>query len=151
MNIREFRLRDLEPCAALFIEVFNQEPWNDRWSAEKAEIYLKDFTATPGFIGIVAEDNENNLVGLMFGCRRQWWSGDEFWINEMCVDRSLQQSGIGSAMLRYLESTLACKGIENMVLLTNRGIPAEDFYRKNGFGEISRIIFLDKGIGAESK
>ncbi|MNJ43989.1 Acetyltransferase (GNAT) family protein [compost metagenome] len=69
----------------------------------------------------------------------------------MCVDRSLQQSGIGSAMLRYLESTLVRKGIENMVLLTNRGIPAEDFYRKNGFGEISRIIFLDKGIGAESK
>lgn len=144
MSIREFHFKDLERCTALFVDVFSQEPWNDRWPVEKAGNYLSDFTATPGFIGVVAEDNKNNIIGIIFGCRRQWWSGDEFWINEMCVDRSCQQSGIGSAMLRYLENILTNEGIGSMVLLTNRGVPAEGFYHKNGFGEISKVVFLAK-------
>jgi aminoglycoside 6'-N-acetyltransferase I len=146
MQIREFNINDLDPCITLFMNVFCNEPWNDRWSAEQAKDYLYDFVQTPGFIGIVADDINEELIGLLLGSRKKWWSGDELFINEMCVDPNHQSLGVGSAMFRYLEDTLPGIGIESLVLLTDRGVPAEAFYHKNGFEEVSRIVFLAKHI-----
>lgn len=143
MNIRKYSSHDFEQCIHLFIEVFNNEPWNDKWSRVKAESYLHDYIHTPGFKGVIAEEHEV-IHGFIFGVSKRWWSADEFFINEMCVKSSQQRSGIGTSMLNYLAEELKSEGIENMTLLTNRDIPAEQFYKKNGFEEIERIIFLSK-------
>lgn len=145
MKIRQFESNDLNSCCNLLIHVFNQEPWNDKWSNEGAEQYLLDYIHTPGFKGIVAED-ENGLKGFIFGFRKRWWKADEFFINEMCVNINEQRSGVGTKLIKYLESRLISEGVENITLLTNRGIPAEEFYKKNGFNIVDRIIFLYKKI-----
>lgn len=49
-------------------------------------------------------------------------------------------------MLNYLEIQLKEKTVESMTLLTNRNIPAEHFYKNNGFDEIERLVFLYKEI-----
>lgn len=146
MNIRKFNNNDLEKCLVLFIDVFGSEPWNDKWTKERARSYLSDFIATPGFIGIVAESNNSEMIGMILGSRRQWWSGDEYFINEMCVAHHSQNTGVGSAMFKLLEETLSSKGIKDIALLTDRGVPAEEFYRKNGFNEVERIMFLAKSM-----
>lgn len=144
--IRPFVERnDLKTCITLMINVFNNEPWNDNWTYEGAEKYLLDYIATPGFKGIVA-DEDNKIKGFIFGFRKRWWQADEFYINEMCVQISEQRNGIGTKLIKYLEDSLVAEGIENITLLTDRGIPAEEFYKKNGFSEIERIIFLHKQI-----
>lgn len=136
---------DLLKCTETFIEVFNQEPWNDNWSPEKAGRYLLDFYRTPGFIGILAMEGEE-VLGFLFGVQRIWWSGDEFFIHEMCVRGGQQKRGIGKALLKRLENELEVRSITHLSLLTDRGIPAEGFYKKNGFAEIERLVFLSKGI-----
>lgn len=145
MSVRLFSKVDLEKCVFLFIDVFSKDPWNDRWSYEGARDYLSDIVETPGFIGVIAE-KENNIVGFMFGHRKRWWKGHEYFIHEMCVDSNSQRVGIGTEIMNYLERLLPDKGISNIVLLTNRGIPAEKFYHKKDFREISRIVFLAKHI-----
>lgn len=145
MEFRSFETNDLLRCTHTFINVFNQEPWNDEWSAETAFQYLLDYTNTSGFIGIVAEEGKE-IIGFIFGVRKPWWSGDEFFINEMCVSAEKQKTGVGSKLMKFLEEKLKMDGIENITLLTDRGIPAEIFYKKNGFTEIDRIMFLNKNI-----
>lgn len=146
MKIRPFiESKDLSSCISLLINVFNHEPWNDKWSIESAEKYLQDYIQTPGFKGFIAEE-ESELKGFIFGFRKRWWEGDEFFVNEMCVQIKEQRSGIGTKLLKYLESSLLSEGIENITLLTNRGIPAEEFYEKNGFNVVNRLIFLHKRI-----
>lgn len=132
-------------CAETFMDVFNKEPWNDEWILENAKHYLLNFYHTPGFMGILAVEGEE-VIGFMFGIHRVWWSGDEFFINEMCVKAKQQKKGIGKALLNHLMKELEASTVTNISLLTDRGIPAEEFYKKNGFEEIERLVFLSRDI-----
>ena len=144
MEFKLFQETDLVKCTETFIKVFNDEPWNDEWTIPKAHKYLLDFYQTPGFLGVIAIENEE-VIGFIMGVQRKWWSGDEFYIHEMCVDSEHQNRGIGKALLDYLINSLENK-ISNITLLTDRGIPAEAFYKKNGFEEIERLVFLSKNL-----
>lgn len=73
MIVRPYEAADLHKCTVLFIDVFNQAPWNDQWNPETAEQYLDDFTLSPGFRGFVAEDGEQ-IRGFAVGVCRRWWS-----------------------------------------------------------------------------
>lgn len=145
MEIKVVEESDLLTCTDVFIEVFNGEPWNDEWQPEKAKQYVLDFYHTPGFMGLVATEGEET-TGFLFGVHRVWWSGDEFFINEMCVKGNRQKQGIGKALLDRLLEELNTRKITHLSLLTDRGIPAEDFYKKNGFTEVERLVFLSRGI-----
>ena len=145
MNARPYRHADLDKCVGLFIHVFNAEPWNDNWLRNDAAQYLNAYVRSPGFIGIVAEDG-SEIKGFVFGIRKKWWSGDECFVQEMCVRQEAQRSGIGTELLKELERTLRDEEIARMTLLTSRGIPAEAFYRKNGFKGIDSLIFMTKSI-----
>lgn len=145
MELRLFERNDLLKCMDTFISVFNQEPWNDEWSTETANLYLMDFTNTPGFIGVVAVEGEE-VIGFVLGVRKQWWSGEEFFINELCVTIEKQKTGVGSSLMNFLMQTLESSGISNITLLTDRGAPAEAFYKKFGFTEIDRLVFMNKNL-----
>ncbi|WP_433946724.1 GNAT family N-acetyltransferase [Paenibacillus sp. SN-8-1] len=145
MKFRNFSEADFRLCVDLFISVFNQEPWNDEWSREYAEQYLNDYIKASGFRGYIAED-EAGIKGFIVGVRKRWWSGDEFFINEMCVETNCQRSGIGSQLINYVQENMKSEGIARITLLTNRGIAAEHFYKKNGFIEIERLIFMNKEL-----
>ncbi|MGN7478279.1 GNAT family N-acetyltransferase [Solibacillus silvestris] len=145
MKLRNVEERDLMNCTKIFMEVFNAEPWNDEWTDGIALQYLTDFYGTPNFLGIAAVENEE-VLGFIFGVQRKWYSGDEYFIHEMCVDSKRQSEGIGKMMLQELEKHLQAKSIDNIALLTNRNIPAEQFYKNNGFEEIERLVFLHKEI-----
>ncbi|MEO4052819.1 GNAT family N-acetyltransferase [Solibacillus sp. CAU 1738] len=145
MELKILVENDLTKCTSTFIEVFNDEPWNDEWTFTKAKKYLLDFYNTPGFLGVLAVENEE-IIGFIFGVHRIWWSGDEFFINEMCVKLQHQNKGIGRLLLNHLITELDNSNISNITLLTDRGIPAEEFYKKSGFEEIERLIFLSKNI-----
>ncbi|MMZ58981.1 putative acetyltransferase [compost metagenome] len=64
----------------------------------------------------------------------------------MCVRIKEQKTGVGTALMRYLMKKLDSAGISNITLLTDRGKPAEAFYKKIGFTEIDRLVFLNKNI-----
>ncbi|WP_308637191.1 GNAT family N-acetyltransferase [Paenibacillus silvisoli] len=141
--IRAYEPGDIVRYAELFVDVFNREPWYDEWTLERAARYLNDFADTPGFKGIAAEQ-DGVIHGFIVGVTRRWWSGDEFYVHEMCVRPDEQRSGIGSHLMERLEQELRAEGTHNLALLTDRGTPAERFYKKNGFEEISRLAFVAK-------
>ena len=144
MDFKLLEESDLIKCVETFINVFNDEPWNDEWTFTIAQKYLLDFYNTPGFLGVVAVEN-NEVIGFILGVHRTWWRGNEFYIHEMCVKSQRQNKGIGKLLLNHLINSFG-DNISNVTLLTNRGIPAEVFYKKNGFEEIERLIFLRKKI-----
>lgn len=145
MEINLFAENDFQNCIITFMEVFNGEPWNDQWVESRAERYLMDFVRTPGFIGIVATEGEE-VIGFLFGAKRAWWSGDEFFIYEMCVKAAVQNQGVGKALLKSLHEKLEAEKVASVSLLTDRGIPAEAFYKNNGFEEIERLVYLSREV-----
>lgn len=144
--IRPFSPSDLSDCAALFVEVFSQPPWNDRWpSQERAREYLASVVGMPGFRGYVAHHG-NRVLGACLGHLKPWWSGPEFFIDEMYVAPNAQRRGIGGELLAAAEQDLRARGVRRLVLLTARGFGAEAFYRRNGFAVNPRIVLLTKEL-----
>ncbi len=148
--LRALERGDLDRCTGLFVRVFSQPPWNDRWpSFEAARQYLEDYMGTPGFQGIVALDGEQP-VAFLFGHRRRWWQGLEFYIDEFGVDPRRQGKGIGTMVIDYLKRELLQEGIGAITLLTDKDAPATAFYAKHGFVAHTRTVFMSLRLEGES-
>lgn len=144
-TFRRFATADLDACVSLFLSVFTAPPWQDGWaSSDQARSYLLEYVRNPAFQGWVAEDG-GRLVGLCLGHLRSWWMGKELYVDEMCVERSLHRSGVGSALLQHVKAELRAQSVKAITLLTDRGTPAEAFYVKNGFERHDRMVFMACG------
>ena len=72
--------------------------------------------------------------------------GTEYWIEEFDILPQWQGKGKGGEFLRRIQGHLAERGIHQMVLLTERGVPAYGFYMKNGFQEVEgQVLFAWEG------
>ena len=59
--------------------------------------------------------------------------GKEFFVDEFFVETGRQGNGIGTKTVDFLVDILREEGYVRLTLLTNKNIPAETFYLKNGF------------------
>lgn len=131
--LKKFTYKDIAKCAELFKEVFSSYPWYDKWvSLNQAKNYIVELVENPVFEGFVAYEN-SQIVAVCFGHKRSWWMGKEFFIDEFYVRNECQGNGIGTKLLNYVKKSLSEEDYGRLVLLTNKGIPAEEFYIKNGF------------------
>lgn len=121
----------LAPAVELYVDVFNAEPWNDRWTPTSAGRRLADLQSTPGFEGAALLD-DTTLVAFVGGYRQRWWDdSDHFYVAELAVRRRAQRTGHGT---RLLTSFLAgLDGVTTCYLLTATDGPAAAFYRTLGF------------------
>ncbi|MCD5002146.1 GNAT family N-acetyltransferase [Enterococcus saccharolyticus] len=142
MEFRQLMKSDLSACAKVFIEVFNDEPWNDQWSFEQAVNYLRQQYQTPFFLGVLAIEKEE-IIGFIYGNKRIWWEGNEFYIHEFGVKKQWRGQGVGAALLDSLEKSVP-EDVTSFSLLTDRGTDAEVFYQNKGFRQIDRLVFYHK-------
>ncbi|MEW8956809.1 GNAT family N-acetyltransferase [Clostridium sp.] len=139
---RKMRTEDLNSCAELMIKVYNGAPWFDQWeSVEQSSKYLKEFMDNPAFRGFVIE-KEDIIVGACFGHKRSWFSGDECFVNEYFIDNDYQSIGLGSKLMNFVKLSLKEENIIYITLLTERNIPAKDFYEKQGLKIKEENIFM---------
>jgi aminoglycoside 6'-N-acetyltransferase I len=133
LNVRKFTLEDMDKCAELFRKVFRADPWYDEWvSFDQARDYLDELVENPVFEGFVVSIG-SDVAAVCLGHKRSWWMGKEFFVDEFFVENERQGNGIGTSLLDYVTNSLADEGYTRLTLLTNKEIPAEDFYLKNGF------------------
>ena len=133
LEIRKFRLDDTDNCTKLFKDVFSDYPWYDNWvSFKQARKYLIELIENPAFEGFVVYE-DSDIVAACFGHKRSWWMGKEFFIDEFYVSNLKQGNGVGTKLLNHVKESLIQEDYSRLILLTNKEIPAEDFYIKNGF------------------
>lgn len=141
-----YKISDMELCriteyAELFVSVFNSEPWNDSWTKETALIRIENMMRTNTFIG-KAIYFEDNLKGIIWGQKEQYYNGMHFQIQEFCVKTAEQNKGYGSALLQALENELSEIGIVNIYLITSKGEKTEDYYSRRGFVTFDQMILM---------
>ena len=141
INIKKENISEL---AAVFTDVFTNEPWNYTWlSGENVRRYLGDLAATPKFLGF-AYKSGNPAAGACFGIVNDYFSAPAYEIKEIYVARKTQRAGVGSAMLKLIEAELSKIGISAVTLFTQRKIPAYDFYIKNGYRVSDDAVYFSK-------
>ncbi|HMK53245.1 MAG TPA: GNAT family N-acetyltransferase [Methanobacteriaceae archaeon] len=145
IDIRRFTLEDLDECVDLFKKVFSADPWYDKWiSKDQTRNYLNELIENPVFEGFVACE-DSDIVAVCFGHRRSWWMGKSFFVDEFFVENKRQGNGIGTKLLDCVVNSLAEEKYTCLTLLTNKNIPAETFYLKNGFyNNLQRTVMVKK-------
>lgn len=147
LDFKRFSQEDLDECSELFKKVFTADPWYDEWvSFYQTRNYLKELSDNPVFEGLVARQ-DSKMVAVCMGHQRSWWMGKEFVVDEFFVENERQGNGIGTRTLDLLADNLFNEGYTRLILLTNREIPAERFYLKNGFYNNEKRTVMVKELG----
>jgi aminoglycoside 6'-N-acetyltransferase I len=132
----------LKECSMLSTKVYNNAPWNDRWTDELSYERFLDYYKTPKFFGLIVYLNEI-LTGAVLGNVEKYFSGDYFFLKEMFVDNTKQRSGIGTELLSDLKILLAEKNINSIILFTAKNMFPYNFYKKSGFKDIDTMCMMD--------
>lgn len=125
--------KNFEQIKELFYAVFTKEPWNDDWSdEEQLRLYIGDMIGNKNSLtyGLM---EEGKLVGVSMGEIRHWYSGTEYYINELCILTSVQKKGYGTMFVNKIMEHAKAMGIDHIFLQTERHVPAFEFYKKQGF------------------
>jgi aminoglycoside 6'-N-acetyltransferase I len=144
LQIKELSSNYLEECVDLAIATFTKEPWNDVYeSRDQVVTFYKNHLKNNYFLGYVAL-LEGKVVALSVGMKKPWIKGMEYYIDEFCVDYNLQGKGIGSLFLNSIADDIEKKGLNAIMLNTEKGYPSEAFYIKNGFTIEKELIILTR-------
>jgi GNAT superfamily N-acetyltransferase len=121
-QVRLLRDKELEEAAIIYTNVFSGSRWNEPWSRNTAYARLYDISKTPGYIGIGYFHSENNkLIGFIVGNEEQWANYKTFYLNEICVLTSIQQTGVGTSLLTFLKELLVQRKVKEAYVSTERG------------------------------
>lgn len=146
MEIKKLNVQNIEEIKFVINESFSQPPWNDDWSDEKQfHLYILDLIDNKNSLSLGLYDNEV-LIAVSLGRIKHWYEGTEYWIDDLAVLPQFQGLGYGSNFIKQMEDYLKQQNISAIVLRTQKGIPAYDFYVKNGFSEKSENVYFDKKL-----
>ena len=151
MNLEKYCFKRLDESYAdsiteLFVSVFTREPWNDDWSDKsQLQLYIHDLIGQNNSLTFGLYDGAE-LIGISMGHIRHWYSGTEYFIDELCISTEKQGKGAGTLFVENIEK--ACKelGLTHIFLLTENNVPAFEFYKKRGFYKLENNVAFAKEL-----
>lgn len=145
-EFKKIGMAELEVIKRIFTDVFTVEPWNDDWSDHnQLYLYLSDLIGQNNSLTYGLYE-AGNLIAVSMGHIIHWYTGTEYYIDELFVQTEKQKNGIGTYFLKEIEKEIKDIGIAHIFLQTENNVPAYDFYQKNGFCELKEHVSFVKKI-----
>jgi aminoglycoside 6'-N-acetyltransferase I len=135
-----------EDMKKLFLDVFSNDPWLDKWNSNQLDLYMKDLTENNNSLSLALFDEKEELIGCSLGYIFNWWEGREYFIKEFFISRKKQSQGAGSTFLTLIKERLRVEDVQHITLATEKTVPAYHFYQKNGFSVLEDSAFLVKRV-----
>ncbi|MBO4616887.1 MAG: GNAT family N-acetyltransferase [Lachnospiraceae bacterium] len=132
MQYRLCKKTDIEGLAEAMSKAYSEEPWNERWSRERAVRRVQAILGNFDSIGVVAED-DGVIVGGLLGFVDPYADEDFFYVSEIFVVPEYKKHGIGKNLLKELEEEIKKQGISVVQLMSIE--PNEVFYGKCGLSK----------------
>lgn len=145
MIIRELDESYFENIKALFRSVFSAPPWNEEWSDDQLDSYIRELIEVRQPILYGLFDNDE-LIGMSIGKVKHWCGGTEYFIEEFCIRGDKQGRGCGRKFFSLIEEKIKDKGLDTIFLLTERTQPAYEFYKHIGFTELPDLTSFVKEL-----
>ncbi len=137
-SIRVYRADDHAAVVALWERCGLVRPWN-----VPADDIAAKLAFQPELLFVAVQDDERSRI---VGSVMAGYEGHRGWINYLCVEPSLQRSGLGRSLMEHAEGALralGCPKINLQVRETNADVLA--FYESLGY-EIDATVSLGKRL-----
>ena len=145
MDYEEITIDHLDELASLYVETFNSEPWNDKWTISTATKRLHQIINTEDSYGLCAYQG-GVLCGAILGCMEQFYNGIMFNVKEFWVKNGMRGRGIGTQIFSEFEKTLKERQVGAIILFTSKGDFTEHFYHKQNMKLNSQMVFMEKKL-----
>jgi aminoglycoside 6'-N-acetyltransferase I len=129
----------LEQCTELFLEAYNCEPWNDKWTKEIVLELFNCYYRTPDFLGWLALSG-SQIIGCCIGNSEPYYTGKIFYLRDLFITVKFQQAGVGRRLIAAMKHDAGISGINTVVLFTNK--QTSDFYIKSGFKKMEGMEMM---------
>lgn len=67
MKVRILRKNDYKDMKRIFLDVFSNEPWFDKWNREQLDLYMKELTENNNSLSLALFDEKEELIGCSLG------------------------------------------------------------------------------------
>ncbi|MES2703278.1 MAG: GNAT family N-acetyltransferase [Bacteroidota bacterium] len=145
IKVLDLAAEDVLVCVDTFMASYNTLPWNYSWEKEDAVKYLMEYAGAPTYRGFILREGDAVAAALL-GHTKTWWTGNQFMVDELFVSAASQGKGYGKALLAAAERFAQAANIERITLMTNKFMPALQFYNKNDFNKVDQYVFMFKQL-----
>lgn len=126
-KINKFSLR-------VYKAVLRLLPQLDPASLLPAKDHFREILKSEGTHFFIAENDNNEIVGILTICTCNILTGTKFWIEDVVVDESQRGKGFGKELILFAISYAKSKGAKSIELTSRPSrIAANELYRKSGF------------------
>ena len=145
MLIRPVRGKsDLGEIADLFVEIFSEEPYKEKWKKMQVYYRAKKTKESGKGINLVAEHG-GKIVGFVTSETLQEDTGKHLFIVDLGVKKEFRRQRVGSLLVKRLEKEAKKDGIKELNLTVNSTAKALKFWREIGYME-NNYIGLSKEV-----
>lgn len=141
----EVTLSDINELADMYVQTFNSEPWNDKWTVETASKRLHQMINVEDFYGLMAHE-DGKLCGMIIGSMEQYFDCKMYNAKEFCVANGQRGHGIGGMILEELHKRLKQVGVGRVILFTSRGDYTQHFYSKHNYTEFEDMVMMGRDV-----
>lgn len=137
MEYRTVHHEDIGGLAKAMSLAYSEEPWNERWTQERAERRVSAILGNYQATGLAAVEN-GTIIGGLLGYIDPYAEEDFFFVSELFVIPERKKQGIGKRLLTELEAVLKEKqvGVVQLISIDYN----ETFYSKCGLDRDSCTV-----------